>query len=77
MDIEAPEIRICQSCKNPITLNLFRLNSKQCRYCENGIKIPKRLLIYDNNQDSISSTPKIQKEVRKESLDDVNDNEYW
>ena len=43
MDMQAPEKRICSSCKNVLTLNLFSLNGDICRYCEKGIEVPNRL----------------------------------
>ncbi len=44
MKIPAPEDRNCESCSNRLPLNLFQLNSYTCRYCQNGIKIPSRLI---------------------------------
>tara|TARA_Y100001968_G_C19194950_1_gene637044 strand:- start:223 stop:429 length:207 start_codon:yes stop_codon:yes gene_type:complete len=43
MDVGPPEKRICKSCKNLMTLNLFCLNGDTCRYCERGIEVPKHL----------------------------------
>ncbi len=44
MNVPPPEGRLCQECRNTITLNLFRLNSQKCRYCEDDLPIPERLI---------------------------------
>ena len=44
MKVPPPERRRCEECLNTMTLNLFRLNSPKCRYCQDGIAIPLRLL---------------------------------
>ena len=44
MKVPPPEKRKCEECLNTITLNLFRLNSSTCRYCQEGITIPSRLI---------------------------------
>ena len=44
MTVPLPEKRRCEDCHNLMTLNLFRLNCSTCRYCQDGITIPKRLL---------------------------------
>ena len=43
MDLPPPDSRECDSCLNTMTLNLFPLDSPKCRYCENGVDVPKRL----------------------------------
>ncbi len=43
MDIPEQEGRTCEVCGNTFVLNLFRLNSTKCRYCEDGIEVPRRL----------------------------------
>ncbi len=45
MNIPPPQSRKCEKCLNTMTLNLFRLNSSECRYCQDGLNIPKRILI--------------------------------
>ncbi len=50
MELTPPQTRKCEECSNTITLNLFRLNSEKCRYCEDGLEIPKRLLSFDTFQ---------------------------
>ena len=44
MKTPPPEKRKCEICSNTMTLNLFRLNSSQCRYCQDGLSIPNRLI---------------------------------
>ena len=44
MRVPPPELRRCDLCLNNITLNLFRLNSSVCRYCQDGMPLPKRLV---------------------------------
>ncbi len=44
MKLQPPETRICDECQNDMTLNLFQLNSSKCRYCQEGLPIPKRLI---------------------------------
>ena len=44
MKVLPPERRRCEECLNTMTLNLFRLNSPKCRYCQDGLSIPQRLL---------------------------------
>ena len=44
MKVPAPEGRKCEECLNTMTLNLFRLNSSTCRYCQDGLSIPSRLI---------------------------------
>ena len=44
MNIPPPEKRVCQKCFNSMALNLFKLNSSECRYCQDGLEIPKIIL---------------------------------
>ncbi len=44
MEIPAAEKRKCQECLNDMTLNLFRLNKSICRFCEDGMAVPQRLI---------------------------------
>ena len=44
MKVPLPEKRRCEECSNTMTLNLFRLNSSTCRYCQEGITVPSRLI---------------------------------
>ena len=44
MNIPSPEKRRCEKCLNTMTLNLFRLNSLECRYCEDNLAIPKKII---------------------------------
>ncbi len=44
MNIPKPEERKCETCSNSMTINYFRLNSSICRYCEDGLIIPDRLI---------------------------------
>ena len=53
MNAPPPEKRKCESCFNIMTLNLFRLNSFQCRYCQDGISIPSRLINNSKDDESI------------------------
>ena len=54
MKVPPPEKRKCDECTNSMTLNLFRLNSSICRYCQDGITVPHRLLemIEEKEQDT-------------------------
>ena len=44
MQVPPPENRRCEECLNTIPLNLFRLNSSKCRYCQDGLVIPPMLI---------------------------------
>ena len=44
MQVPPPENRTCEECLNTIPLNLFRLNSSKCRYCQDGLVIPPMLI---------------------------------
>ena len=43
MNLPPPQNRKCEICLNTMTLNLFRLNSLKCRYCQDGLSVPQRL----------------------------------
>ena len=55
MQVPPPEIRQCVACQNALPLNLFSLNSSNCRFCENGLEVPKRLCA-TNTKDKINDT---------------------
>lgn len=40
MEIPPPESRFCSSCNRQMNLNLFKLDSDLCRFCEVGISRP-------------------------------------
>ncbi len=44
MQIPNPEFRKCITCHNSISLNLYRLNHKECRFCQDGLVVPKNLI---------------------------------
>ena len=44
MKVPPPEKRKCEQCLNEMTLNLFRLNSSKCRYCQDELPVPPRLV---------------------------------
>ena len=77
MNIPAPEKRKCQSCLNTMTLNLFSLNSTECRYCQSGLSIPSRLLNEnDSSKPEDSSLQELNSSVpHEESLESQIDNE--
>ena len=61
MEMSQPENRMCDGCQNTMTLNLFPKNSTKCRYCVNGIEVPRRLITYINKS-SFESTSTNKKE---------------
>ena len=60
MNISPPEKRRCEACTNTMTLNLFSLNSSVCRYCQEGMAIPARLIsnIQEDNPIPLTEDPK-------------------
>ena len=56
--MEFLEKRECQECKNLITLNLFRPDSFICRYCQDGIQLPKRL--EDKKEEQLKDLPPVE-----------------
>ena len=61
MKVPQPEKRKCDECLNYMTLNLFRLNSEKCRYCQESLAIPERLkenqpkLNHDSNTSTLQT----------------------
>ena len=47
MIIPPAEKRKCDQCLISMNLNLFRLNSSICRFCQDGMTIPKSLVLND------------------------------
>ena len=54
MQIPAADRRNCEQCQNDLVLNLFRLNSSICRYCQDGIELPKRLLTDKKDMENLN-----------------------
>ncbi len=54
MQVPQPEKRICDQCQNSMALNLFKLNSMKCRYCQDGLSVPTRLIDQTNNISKIN-----------------------
>lgn len=75
MDIPAPETRNCEECGKSLSLNLFRVNSQTCRYCESGSN-PPRFLEYKQKPTSMSSINNTKLEIPiEESSKKLNNNE--
>ncbi|WP_320667761.1 hypothetical protein [Prochlorococcus sp. MIT 1307] len=77
MKVPLPEKRRCEECQNLMSLNLYRLNSSTCRYCQDGISIPKRLLDSSILEErKISKDASIDKEIKSiESTVEINEDE--
>ena len=80
MNFPPPEKRKCDECSNNITINYFRLNSPICRYCEEGIIIPDRLITNhpktDNNHtDSNYEQVSIIDELKDQKVEEENSTE--
>ncbi len=76
MQLPPPDSRHCESCLNTMTLNLFRLDSQICRYCENAEPVPKRLT---NKTSAIrkdfNNSKQIPEEVNEETLENQDEND--
>ena len=80
MQIPPQSKRKCEECLNTIPLNHFRLNSSKCRYCQDGLIVPKMLIETTTDIESIVKaepiTNTIQEEFSKEgnsTLDEMDD----
>ena len=58
MQVPPPENRTCEECLNTIPLNLFRLNSPKCRYCQDGLVIPPMLIA--KKMDQVTNTNELE-----------------
>ena len=78
MEVSPPEGRQCALCKNTYTLNLFRLDSNSCRYCELGLVAPISS-VSESPRNGVSSTSTFELEevletpstIEKEENEDV------
>ena len=67
MNFPPPETRKCDACFNQMTINYFRLNSSICRYCEDGLVIPERLITNSPHSEDTISTLLFENEQPKEA----------
>ena len=58
MNLPPPARRKCDECMNSMTLNLFKLNSTICRFCQDGLPVPIRLQTKEQ-EDPKKSSPDI------------------
>ncbi len=74
MKVPKPESRKCDECRNTMTLNLFRLNSAKCRYCQDGISVPERLIEVESTNEDILKDSRILKSIEKPLSLELKDN---
>ena len=55
MELIPPQERTCQTCRKIYTLNLYRLDSHSCRYCEDGLIAPIILSSYISENQEIAT----------------------